>query len=225
MRGSGIMSVGLLAGIGFFAALMLSKTQHEFADRIAANERAWEMRQIRELLNETDYDNDVFSDLIFVESNTADAQLLGSEESQYICRARLNNQARAAVLQVTAQNGYAGPIKLLVGVHADGRLAGVRVASHRETPGLGDKIEAKNTDWILQFEGRSLKRPKQDDWLVKKDGGEFDQITGATVSPRAVVKAVKNALIYFETHREDIFSRPSDSDATLSETAPAQSRT
>ncbi len=225
MRGSGIMSLGLLAGIGFFAALTLSKTQHEFADRIAANERAWEMRQIRELLDETNYDNDIFSDLIYVEGNTADAQLLGSEERQYICRARLNNKARAAVLQVTAQNGYAGSIKLLVGIQADGRLAGVRIASHRETPGLGDKIEAKNTDWVLQFSGRSLKNPKEDQWLVKKDGGEFDQITGATVSPRAVVKAVKNALIYFNTHRDEIFARPSESDDVLSEAAQENTRT
>ncbi|MFK8031185.1 MAG: electron transport complex subunit RsxG [Gammaproteobacteria bacterium] len=210
MRGSGIMSVGILAGMGFFAAFMLSKTQHTFSDRIEANERAWEMRQIRELLKETDYDNDVFSDLIYIDSNTADAQLLGSDERPYICRARLNDKARAAVFQVTAQNGYSGPIRLLVGIYADGRLAGVRVASHRETPGLGDKIEARNTDWILQFNGRSLRDPSEAEWLVKKDGGNFDQITGATVSPRAVVKAVKNALIYFNMHRDEIFERPAE---------------
>lgn len=215
MRGSGIMSVGILAGMGLFSALMLSKMQGGYAERIAANERAFEMRQIRELLNETEYNNDVFDDLIYVDRNNPDVTLLGSSTEQpYICRARLNNQARAAVLQVTANDGYSGPIKLLVGIHADGRLAGVRVASHRETPGLGDKIEKKNTDWILQFDGKSLSDPDEDGWAVAKDGGDFDQITGATVSPRAVVSAVKNALLFFDNHREDIFARPAASDRT-----------
>lgn len=220
MRGSGLMSVGILAGMGLFSALMLSNMQAGYSDRIAANERAWEMRQIRELLNQTEYDNDVFEDLIYIDSSSADANLLGSSQEQYICRARLNNRAQAAVLQVTAQDGYSGPIKLLVGIYADGTLAGVRVASHRETPGLGDKIEAKNTDWILQFEGRSLGNPDTDGWQVKKDGGEFDQITGATVSPRAVVKAVKNALTYFNKNKESIFTRPAESPVDSADSAP-----
>ncbi len=214
MRGSGIMSIGVFAGMALFAAMMLNKMQYSFTERITANEQAWEMRQIRELLKDTNYDNDVFTDLIYVENNMPDAQLLGTDQSPYICRARLNNQAQAAVIQVTAENGYSGPIRLLVGVKSDGSLTGVRVASHRETPGLGDKIEVKNTDWILQFDGRSLNNPDADQWQVKKDGGEFDQITGATVSPRAVVKAVKNALLYFESHRDIIFTKPSESEAS-----------
>ncbi len=210
MRGSGIMSIGVFAGMALFAAMMLNKMQYGYSERIAANERAWEMRQIREILSDTNYDNDVFTDLIYVENDTPDAQLLGKDDNPYICRARLKNQAQAAVLQVTAEDGYSGPIRLLVGINADGTLTGVRIASHRETPGLGDKIEAKNTDWILQFDGRSLSNPDVESWAVRKDGGEFDQITGATVSPRAVVKAVKNALTYFETNRDVIFARPAD---------------
>lgn len=210
MRGSGIMSIGVFAGMALFAAMMLNKVQYGLNDRIAENERAWEMRQIRELLKDTNYDNDVFTDLIYVNSTMPDAQLLGGAQSPYICRARLQNEAQAAVLQVTAENGYSGPVLLLVGIRADGSLTGVRVASHRETPGLGDKIEVKNSDWILQFDGRSLNNPKAKEWQVKKDGGEFDQITGATVTPRAVVKAVRNALIYFESHRDMIFTKPPD---------------
>ncbi|MEM7084432.1 MAG: electron transport complex subunit RsxG [Pseudomonadota bacterium] len=210
MRGSGILSVGILAGMGLFAAMSLNSMQRQYADQIASNEREWEMRQIRELLNDTDYNNNVFDDLIYIDAQAPDAQLLGSDDSAYICRARLNDQSRAAVLQVTADNGYSGPIKLLVGIYADGRLAGVRIAAHKETPGLGDKIELKNSDWIRQFNGRSLTNPSAAEWTVKKDGGAFDQITGATVSPRAVVAAVKNALLYFDTHRDEIFARPAD---------------
>lgn len=212
MRGSGMMSIGVLAGMALFAAMMLSKLQYGYTERIAANEREWEMRQIGELLSDTRYDNDVFTDLFYVTGEMPDSQLLGSGQPPYVCRARLDGKPQAAVLQVTAENGYSGPIRLLVGIRMDGTIAGVRVSSHRETPGLGDKIEVKNTDWILQFDGRSLSNPPTDNWKVRKDGGEFDQITGATVSPRAVVKAVRNALLYFEAHRDDIFARPSESE-------------
>ena len=95
--------------------------------------------------------------------------------------------------------------KLLVGIHQDGRVAGVRVVKHNETPGLGDAIEVRKSDWILGFDGKSLLNPIAEAWKVKRDGGEFDQITGATITPRAIVKTVKNTLDYFQANRENLF--------------------
>src|SRR5690606_27069458 len=122
-------------------------------------------------------------------------------------------------LTVTAPNGYGGAIRLLVGIREDGTVAGVRVIDHRETPGLGDGIEIEKSDWMTDFEGRSLGDPPVQRWRVKKDGGEFDQFTGATITPRAVVTAVRNALIYFRTHRQALFELPGDTAPALE--APA----
>jgi electron transport complex protein RnfG len=114
----------------------------------------------------------------------------------------------AVVIETTAPDGYAGEIKLLVGILADGKLSGVRVVSHRETPGLGDYIEIKKSRWIRQFEGKSLLSPPLDAWKVKKDGGQFDYMAGATITPRAVVKATRKTLEYFTRHRDELMSVP-----------------
>jgi Na+-translocating ferredoxin:NAD+ oxidoreductase subunit G len=90
----------------------------------------------------------------------------------------------------------------------DGRISGVRVLAHRETPGLGDKIEVERDDWILDFDGRSLSQPPRERWRVRRDGGAFDQFTGATITARAVVSAVRDALIYFSAHRDELFAAP-----------------
>jgi len=113
----------------------------------------------------------------------------------------------AAVFAPVAPDGYNGNIRLLVAVRLDGTLAGVRVLAHRETPGLGDNIEAERSDWILGFSGKSLQDPKADSWKVQRDGGVFDQFTGATITPRAVVKAVKNTLLYYQEHGQKLFEQ------------------
>jgi len=110
------------------------------------------------------------------------------------------------ILQAIAPDGYSGAIHLLVGIHADGRVAGVRVIGHRETPGLGDKIELAKSPWIRSFEGKSLTNPAADGWAVKKDRGEFDQFAGATITPRAVVGAVHRALQYFDAHKAELLA-------------------
>jgi electron transport complex protein RnfG len=110
------------------------------------------------------------------------------------------------VLTVIAPDGYSGNIKLLVGVYYDGRVAGVRAVSHKETPGLGDYIETGRSDWILGFNGRSLVSPSPGDWRVKPDGGVFDAFTGATITPRAVVRAVYKSLLYFEREKTNLFT-------------------
>jgi electron transport complex protein RnfG len=100
--------------------------------------------------------------------------------------------------------GYAGRIKLMLGVDADGKALGVRTLAHKETPGLGDKIETKKGDWILQFTGLSLGEPPAEKWKVKKDGGSFDQFTGATITPRGVVTAIREGLEWFEANRAQL---------------------
>ena len=119
-------------------------------------------------------------------------------------RADLGGKPVAVLFAVTATDGYAGPIRLLVGVRADGRLSGVRVVSHDETPGLGDRIESRRSEWIFQFDGRSLADPVPAAWAIRADGGDFDQITGASVSSRAVLKAVRDTLVYFADNRDTV---------------------
>ena len=111
------------------------------------------------------------------------------------------------LLRAVAPDGYSGSIQLLVAVLADGSLAGVRVLAHKETPGLGDKIELKKSPWIQSFTGKSLQNPDEAGWGVKKDKGQFDQFAGATITPRAVVKAVHHALQYFDAHRGELLGQ------------------
>jgi len=141
------------------------------------------------------YDNDPLTDTLILNSPEA-TQLLGTPPPITLYRLRKNHQAVGLILPIVAPDGYSGNIHLLVGIYKDGTLAGVRVLQHRETPGLGDKIELKKSPWIKSFNGRSLQNPPLEQWAVKKDHGIFDQFTGATITPRAVVKAVKNALIF-----------------------------
>jgi electron transport complex protein RnfG len=173
-------------------------------ERIAANERAALLHNLHLIIRPEQHNNDLFSDVIEIQDPT----LLGTRSPVLVYRARQDGEPVAAVLSPVAPDGYSGNIKLLVGIHVDGSLAGVRVLNHRETPGLGDAIEVERSDWILGFTGRSLGNPVLDQWTVKRDGGVFDQFTGATITPRAVVNAVKKSLIYFDRNRERIFARP-----------------
>jgi len=113
-------------------------------------------------------------------------------------------------LPAIAPNGYTGKIHSIVGIFADGSVAGVRVLQHRETPGLGDKVELKKSPWVLSYNGKSLSDPGTQGWNVKKDGGEFDQFTGATITPRAVVKSVHAALEYFNENRDTLLAAKSE---------------
>ena len=126
--------------------------------------------------------------------------------SETVYRARLQGQPVALVMTATAPDGYSGSIRLLVGIRADDTLSGVRVVAHRETPGLGDAIDEQRSDWIFGFDGKSLSDPEPARWAVKKDGGDFDQLTGATITPRAIVKAVKRSLRYYHANREALYA-------------------
>ena len=109
---------------------------------------------------------------------------------------------------MTARDGYAGPIRVLVGVGYDGTVTGVRILEHRETPGLGDRIVSARSDWVYQFDGRSLSDPVVGRWAIRTDGGEFDQLSGASVTPRAVIGAIREMLVYFEANRDELFAAP-----------------
>lgn len=134
---------------------------------------------------------------------------LGNRDETLIHRARLKNEPSAVILEATAPDGYSGDIKLLVAIGASGELLGVRVLAHRETPGLGDYIDIAHGNWIKHFNGQSLEKIKDDGWFVKKDGGQFDFVTGATITPRAVVKAVHKVLKFYASHQQAIFETPS----------------
>lgn len=191
--------------LGLFALLgsaMVAITEHYTAPRIAANQRAELLQSLQTLLPSGSYDNDLLADTLTVSSR----EWLGTEAPVTLYRARLGTTPVAVILSVVAPDGYSGDIHLLVAIYADGRIAGVRVVAHQETPGLGDRIELRRSDWILGFNARSLRDPMDAGWRVKKDGGLFDQFTGATITPRAVVAAVRRTLHYFEAEREQLLA-------------------
>lgn len=187
------------------AAFGLVALVHEATrDEIEAAAHARQTATFVEVLRGRNFDNDLLLDTIDVR----DPELLGTSTTLHAYRARLHGEPVAVVLEAVAPHGYSGAIRLLVGIAPDGTVLGVRVTSHRETPGLGDGIEKRKSDWIERFSGRSLRDPAPQRWRVRKDGGEFDQFTGATVTPRAVVGAVANALVYFERHRDELLAPP-----------------
>lgn len=191
------------ATLGLFAllGLGLASRVHDLTQaRIEANERAVLLRVVAALVPKNEFDNDILADTV-----TVTDPALGTDHPVMVYRARKQGEPVAAALSPIAPNGYHGSITLLVAIRADGTLAGVRVLEHRETPGLGDPIDADKSDWILGFEGRSLADPPENRWKVKKDGGDFDQFAGATVTPRAVVGAVRKALVFFEHNRARLF--------------------
>lgn len=165
------------------------------------------MRSIGEVLPPGSYDNDLLNDTLALPPTPA----LGLDDSSTVYRARKGGRPAALVIEAVASDGYSGKIRLLVGARADGRLSGVRVTEHKETPGLGDYIDpAKDKNkahpWIAQFDGKSLATLPARDWKVKKDGGQFDSVAGATISPRAVIKAVHKALEYVDQHRDELYA-------------------
>jgi Na+-translocating ferredoxin:NAD+ oxidoreductase subunit G len=210
LRAAFTLAVAAAAAVGTVAMV------HDItAPRIAANERAQRVARLAAVLGSAAYDNDLLSDVAYVR----DSELLGTDERLPVHRARLAGRPVAALIETVAPGGYAGAIRLLVAVDPSGRLLGVRVLQHRETPGLGDGIDERKSGWILRFAGRSLEDPAPARWKVRKDGGDFDQFTGATVTPRAVVGAVEDALIYFQAHRDEIFALPTGAVAGTGEGA------
>jgi len=171
---------------------------------IEATQRTERLKQLTAILGDIAYDNDPLTDAVLVR----DPEYLGIDEPVLAHRVRLGGQPVAVLLNVVAPDGYTGALRLMVAIDTQGRVVGVRVVEHHETPGLGDFVEERRTDWIHGFAGRSLADPPPARWQVRKDGGNFDQYTGATVTSRAVTHAVRDALTFVERHRADVFAAP-----------------
>ena len=206
----------IFATIGAALVGFIYDNTHE---TIKHNEQQALLKQLNNIVPASNYDNKLLTDTLILSPD----HKLGTTENTIAYRARKQNKNVAVVFSAIAPNGYNGSIHLLVGVYNNGDLAGVRVVKHRETPGLGDAIEAKRSDWILDFNEKSLTQPNSKQWKVKRDGGEFDQFTGATITPRAVVKAVHSALLYFESNKDVLFkinhSKPAE-DSPLDKIEP-----
>lgn len=204
MSGGVIKGGVTLAVMAAICTLLVAATYQLTADRIAANERAWLERSLEPALSGVFFEGSVTESKLLV---PAPHDLPGNDTA-IIYRVFAEGAPVAALFAVTARDGYAGPIRILVGVGIDGTVTGVRIVEHRETPGLGDRIDQSRSDWVYQFDGRSLVNPAEVNWLLDVDGGEFDQLTGASVTPRAVIKAIRDTLIYFDAHRDEIFTMP-----------------
>ncbi|CDH44587.1 electron transport complex subunit RsxG [Candidatus Contendibacter odensensis] len=197
VRSMGVAAL-ILVGFTIVGTGLVVVTYSSTQDLIAEAQRAALEASLNQLLPPDRYDNRITEDRIEVVAPEG----LGTSQPVTVYRARKKGQPVALFATPVAPDGYSGPIRLLIGVYADGTLAGVRILEHKETPGLGDGIEQKRSRWILSFAGKSLTHPPPEGWKVKKDGGVFDQFTGATITPRAVVKATRKFLEYVQTHRE-----------------------
>ena len=170
--------------------------------------RRAEARQLLEIFPPDTHDNEIVDDVIEIAAETA---LLDIRDRRLGYRVRQGDTVVGVILPATARDGYSGDIRVLVGVRRDGSVAGVRVVAHRETPGLGDKVDLRKSDWVLDFNGRSLANPTLGGWNVEKEGGVFDQFTGATVTPRAVILATRRALEYATLNTTTLFETDADS--------------
>ena len=193
-------------GLGIFAvmtagliAVTHQLTEHTIEDNIVQAQ----LSAFNEILPADRYDNNLAEANVMLDADP----LLGSTEPVQAFIARKDGQVSAIIFETVAPGGYNGNLDLLVAVDRNGIVTGSRVISHKETPGLGDKVDLQKSKWILSFGDKSLENTSLKQWNVKKDGGEFDQFTGATITPRAVVRAVKNTLLYFNENKDALLSR------------------
>ncbi len=180
------------------AAMVIGYTA-TFKD-IQQRQREDMLSSLRQVMPDEIHDNDLLADKVDI---PVDSAVIAGNTLIRVYRARKQHVATGFAYQITGF-GYAGPIEIMMGVDVNGKILGVRVIAHAETPGLGDKIEVKKSHWIEAFKGLLLGAPPVEKWLVKKDGGQFDQFTGATITPRGVVKAVKQGLEFFQQHKQSL---------------------
>ena len=191
-----LLTLGL---IGLVAAALLSGVHLATRDRIASEQQRQALATLNQLVPESGYDNELVADRF-------SATVSGLETPATLYRARRDGEPVALLADVTTPDGYSGDIRLLVGIAPDGEVIGVRVLDHRETPGLGDEIELKRSDWIRQFSGQSLGNPRADQWAADRRGGAFDTLSSATITSSAVIQAVKDVLAWYAENRENAFA-------------------
>ena len=196
------MRGGIFLALAVLLALALLATVNRFTEEpIAQSRQQWLLENLAAVLPPGPYDNNPA-----LSHRQHAPQELGTGEPLDIYTAYQSGKPAAAVLEVVAPNGYSGNIRLLLGVRPDGELIAARVIEHRETPGLGDKIDYRKSDWILQFDGKSLQNSQPADWQMKRSGGSYDALTGATITSDAVAQALYRALDWFASHRAEVFA-------------------
>ncbi|WP_162045868.1 electron transport complex subunit RsxG [Vibrio taketomensis] len=184
---------------------LVALTQYLTQDQITKQEQKQLLSVLNQVIPQKLHDNVLYEACTLVQDPA-----LGTEMPMPAYIATKQGQPTAMALEAIAPDGYNGAIKVIVGIDANGTVTGTRVLSHQETPGLGDKIDIRVSDWILSFTGKNLTDENESSWHVRKDGGQFDQFTGATITPRAVVKSVKNTVQYFNQNRDRLLTQAYD---------------
>jgi electron transport complex protein RnfG len=200
-----------LGAFALGAALLLALVFYGTAERIALQRQQAERAALAAVMPAITHDNDLLNDSFLLDpaaSTYTDIELLGLSTARPAYLARQGSTVTGVILPLETAEGYSGTITLLIGITTQGVITGLRVLDHRETPGLGDKIEPRISPWILGFDNRSLDNTAAVLWQVKKDGGDFDQFVGATITPRAVVGAAYQALQFFESNRATLLQEP-----------------
>lgn len=197
--------VRAVIGLSIFAVVtagLIAVTQVNTKDIILEQIKKARAKALLEIVPLSEHNNDMLADSFWLEATTE----LGLSTKSEAFIAKQDGIPTTLILPVVAPEGYSGPIRLIVGIDTSGAIKGVRVIKHKETPGLGDKIDLQKSDWILSFEGKSLLNTTTEQWQVQKDGGKFDQLTGATITPRAIVRAVHKALVFYRDHQAALLS-------------------
>lgn len=200
-----------LGAVAAACVAVLAIVNLKTAPRISEQRLANKLATLAEVLPEGSVTPDLLHDCVLVQHGS----LLGSDKPQALYRLRQDGELKAYIIETTAPDGYSGNIELLVAVTPSAEILGSRVLNHQETPGLGDKIEARRSNWIFGFTGKKVTEANANQWAVKKDGGEFDQFTGATITPRAVVNAVRSAVLFISSQPE-LATLPANCDSTRS---------
>ena len=193
-----LKTISIISLLGLIFAISLSITFEKSNPIIEQNKIEFKTKLLNEVLDGLDYDNDLISTYIRIKPN----ELLKNKTEKYAYLAKKNNILQAVLIESIAPDGYSGEINILTAVRSDGEIIGTRIIDHKETPGLGDYIDQKKSSWISNFNGMRLNNRTDPDWRVKKDQGTFDYKAGATITPRAVIKSVKNTLLFYKENRE-----------------------
>ncbi|MGL6026376.1 MAG: electron transport complex subunit RsxG [Vibrio sp.] len=192
-----------LAVFACVATGLVALTYRLTAERIHQQQQQQLLQVLNQVIPHHHYDNALIQACTLVKDSE-----LGTDKTMHAYLAKRAGQPSAIAIETIAPDGYNGDINLIVGIANNGSVLGVRVLAHQETPGLGDKIDLRISNWILAFNGQQIRPDNQADWKVRKDGGQFDQFTGATITPRAVVQAVKKAVLYVNQHQQQLHSQP-----------------
>ncbi|CAN4267383.1 RnfG Predicted NADH,ubiquinone oxidoreductase, subunit RnfG [Methylophilaceae bacterium] len=197
-----LRTAAIMLAFAFIGTLLLATVFDVTRAPIEASEKAARLSLFKEILPAENYDNDLLASQVTIAPNA----LLGNRLPSIANVAKQQQQTAGVILEAIAHDGYSGDIKLLIAIRADGSISGVRVLAHKETPGLGDYIDIAHGNWIKLFDNDSLEKTAAEKWQVKKDGGQYDYMVGATITPRAVVKAVKQALQFYQQNKQTLFA-------------------